>query len=148
MKKLDDHVDSIANSLALIGKELQNITNQMGGFITDQAKEIVKSASGKSSATEKSGEKKTKPSRTRKTSKTRSVKKKTTVKKKGKSSTVADQVLKAVKKCGDGATIARLTKMTKLESRQIRNSLYKLNKDGLIEPISRGVYVPIKPKKQ
>jgi predicted Rossmann fold nucleotide-binding protein DprA/Smf involved in DNA uptake len=54
---------------------------------------------------------------------------------------VLDQVLDAVRRSRNGATIAKLKEKTGLESRQLSNALYKLSKRGQIESPARGVYV-------
>jgi predicted Rossmann fold nucleotide-binding protein DprA/Smf involved in DNA uptake len=54
--------------------------------------------------------------------------------------TVLDQVFAVIRRSRKGVNIAQLKESTKLEAKQLSNSLYKLTKKGKIKTISRGVY--------
>jgi len=62
--------------------------------------------------------------------------------KKTKEPTVLDRVYKVIKRSRKGATVEKIQDATKLDKKQISNSLYKLSKKGMIKTVSRGVYVP------
>ena len=57
------------------------------------------------------------------------------------SDTMLDNIFKMISRSRNGISVERLKKRTNLGSRQVSNALYKLTKKGLVETITRGVYV-------
>ncbi|MBC2712360.1 MAG: hypothetical protein HGJ94_15645 [Desulfosarcina sp.] len=55
--------------------------------------------------------------------------------------TMLDNIFGMISKSRNGITVERLKKRTELQARQVSNALYKLTKKGIIETLSRGVYV-------
>ena len=55
--------------------------------------------------------------------------------------TMLDGILGMISRSRNGITVERLKKRTGLEARQVSNALYKLTKKGVIETLSRGVYI-------
>jgi Sugar-specific transcriptional regulator TrmB. len=49
--------------------------------------------------------------------------------------------IKLIKRSRKGATVEKIKEATKLDKKQISNSLYKLTKKGMVKTVSRGVYV-------
>lgn len=52
-----------------------------------------------------------------------------------------DKIYELISNGSEGTTVAEIKKKTGLAPRQVSNALYKLTQKGLIDTVSRGVYV-------
>ena len=117
MKKLTDQLQSVSRFLVNLSRQVEKISQQIEKH---QAAKQAPAAKAKTSAKKKPVDK---------------------AKKDVKSTKVLDSVYNAIKRSRKGISIAKLKETTGLGSRQISNALYKLSKKGVIEAISRGIYV-------
>jgi predicted Rossmann fold nucleotide-binding protein DprA/Smf involved in DNA uptake len=113
MKKLNEQLAWISQTLSGLSKQVSKITKQVGK-LTSTAKP--------------------KPRRT-------AVKKASVRAARVRKDTVLDSVLDAIKRSRKGISIAQLKQKTALGDRQLSNALYKLTKKGIVHAKSRGVYV-------
>ncbi|MGB8428094.1 MAG: hypothetical protein WCD88_20085, partial [Desulfobacterales bacterium] len=56
-------------------------------------------------------------------------------------STAVNQVLEAIKEFEQGAKLSEIMEKTGFEEKKVRNIIFRLNKNGIIQRQSRGVYV-------
>jgi len=141
----NETIKAIAKALANIGHELDALSKSM--LDACEAKKEIKMLpkETKKSEQETIAEAEKPVSIKKATKKQKSEKEKEKKKKlvkKTKEPTVLDRVYKVIKRSRKGATVEKIQESTKLDKKQISNSLYKLSKKGLIKTVSRGVYVP------
>jgi DNA-binding transcriptional ArsR family regulator len=113
MKKLQEQLARISQTLSILAKQVSQITQQVGKWAPP--------AAGK-------------PGRGTAQKGTRGVAR-------VRRDTVLDSVFEAIKHSRSGISIVQLKKKTDLGDRQLSNALYKLTKKGLVYAKSRGVYV-------
>jgi predicted Rossmann fold nucleotide-binding protein DprA/Smf involved in DNA uptake len=116
MKKLQDLLKSISESLVVLSKQVEKISKQVSKL--QPAKPSKKKAPAKKVKI---------PSSKKAVS--------------GKHMTVIDSVFEVIKRSRKGATIVTLKEKTGFDSRQLSNALYKLSKRGTIVSKTRGVYM-------
>jgi len=113
MKKLNEQLAWISQTLSGLSKQVSKITKQVGKLTSTAAakprRTAVKKAPGRAARVRKD--------------------------------TVLDSVLEAIKRSRKGISIAQLKQKTALGDRQLSNALYKLTKKGIVHAKSRGVYV-------
>jgi len=138
----NETINAIAASLSKIGKELEVISEHLMNSSEEQ-KTVPVTSEPEKSEPEKSEQElvPAKPEKKSKRKKKQSDQKKKLVKK-TKEPTVLDRVLKVIKRSRKGATVEKIKEATNLDKKQISNSLYKLTKKGLVQTVSRGVYIP------
>ena len=56
-------------------------------------------------------------------------------------STAVDQVLEVIRGLKQGADLPEIKAKTGFDDKKVRNIIYRLNKDGSIERLSRGIYI-------
>lgn len=117
MKKLTDQLQSVSKFLVNLSKQVEKISQQIEKH---QAAKQAPAAKAKTSAKKEPAVKS---------------------KKDEKPTKVLESVYNAIKGSRTGISISKLKETTALGSRQLSNALYKLSKKGVIEAISRGVYV-------
>ena len=113
MKKLQDLLKSISESLVDLSKQVEKISKQAGKLKPSKKKVSAKKIKTSSSKKAVSG----------------------------KRMTVIDSVFEVVKRSRTGATIAKLKEKTGFDSKQLSNALYKLSNRGMIVSKTRGVYM-------
>jgi predicted Rossmann fold nucleotide-binding protein DprA/Smf involved in DNA uptake len=113
MKKLQNQLAWISQTLTSLSKHVSQITKQVGKLTTSGK---AKPARGPAKKT---------PGRVARV----------------RRDTVLDAVYDAIKRSRNGISIAQLKKKTDLGDRQLSNALYKLTKKGVVYAKSRGVYV-------
>jgi predicted Rossmann fold nucleotide-binding protein DprA/Smf involved in DNA uptake len=113
MKKFQEQLAWISQTLAGLSKQVSRITKQVGKLpstVREKPRRTpAKKAPGRAARVRKD--------------------------------TVLDSVLNAIKRSRKGISIAELKKKTALEDRQLSNALYKLTKKGMVQAKSRGIYV-------
>lgn len=126
MKKLQQQITTVANSLASVSKELEKIAKTLSELETATQPVTPKAKPGDP-----------KPDK--------AIQKKSTTKAsaeaKPKSTTVLDTVLDAIKRSRNGITLAKIMAKTGYNTRQVSNACYKLSKRGLVQAKSRGLYI-------
>jgi len=151
----NETIQAMATALANIGKELTALSKSLSQSsetieevaplpVPDKEPAVKEKSEKEKSEKEKPIVKKVKKPITKKIVKLKAEKNKTEKKKlvkKTKEPTVLDRVYNVIKRSRKGATVEKIKEATKLEKKQISNSLYKLTKKGMIKTVSRGVYV-------
>jgi uncharacterized protein YoxC len=113
MKKLQEQLAWISQTLSGLSKHVSKITQQVGNLTTTSKAKRGHAPGKKATAA---------AARVRR-------------------DTVLDSVFNAIKRSRSGISIAQLKKKTDLGDRQLSNALYKLTKKGVVHAKSRGVYV-------
>lgn len=113
MKKLQEQLARVLQTLSGLSKQVGKITKQVAKLTISAKAQPGRTAVGKA------------PGRTARV----------------RRDTVLDSVFDAIKRSRGGISIAQLKKKTDLGDRQLSNALYKLTKKGVVHAKSRGVYV-------
>jgi predicted Rossmann fold nucleotide-binding protein DprA/Smf involved in DNA uptake len=116
MKKLQDLLKSISESLVALSKQVEKISKQAGELQpSEPSKKKVPAKKVKTLSSKKAvGE---------------------------KHMTAIDSVFEVIKRSRKGATIVNLKEKTGFNSRQLSNALYKLSKRDVIISKARGIYM-------
>jgi hypothetical protein len=134
MKNVQKELLSISASLSSLTQKVEKIAEAIGG-------KSVKTAPVKKTKAVKKGvtkaKKKAAPKKTARKKKASSPKK-TPV---SSGQTMLDTIYGMISRSRNGIPVAAIKKRTDFEARQVSNALYKLTKKGMIETISRGVYI-------
>jgi predicted Rossmann fold nucleotide-binding protein DprA/Smf involved in DNA uptake len=124
MKKIKDQLITISKSLGTLSKKVEKIVDQV-----DKLQAPKKAVSAKKTVAKKKVVKK-------KVAKKPAAKKAAPAKK----VTTTYKVFNVIKRTQKGITVKQLKEITKLDSRQLSNALYRLTKKGKIERKSTGAY--------
>ena len=124
MKKVQSQLKSIAKSLSVLSKQIDNVSKQLGkaqpAKKTTPKKKAPKKVAAKKVVAIKAVAKKAAPA---------------------KKKNVLETVLGVIKRSRKGVNIPALKEKTSLDSRQLSNALYKLSNRGVIASKSRGIYI-------
>ncbi len=122
----------VKKELVSISTALTSLTQKIEKMVTTLEKESGKAAPKKTKMAKKAGTPAMKKAAPQAAPKTRTT---------AGSETILDNIYGMVRRSHGGITVDRLKKRTGLEARQVSNALYKLSTKGLVETVSRGVYV-------
>ena len=130
MKNYQSQLKTISNALAIISKQIEQISKTL---------DFAKPAN-------KTSVKKVKPSVTKAAKPKKAPKAKAASP--AKQLTVLDSVFDKIKRAQKGIPINKLQEKTGLGDRQLSNALYKLSKKGKILSATRGIYIKNKDYKE
>jgi len=130
MKKLKKDLEAISKTLNGLVQKVQQLQEQIGKETKPTKKpkaKAVKKVAAKKAPIKKVAAKKAAP--------------KKAVPKKAKPATAVDTVLAIIKKYKKGVGMAALMEKTGYNQKKVANLVFKLNKQGKIKSVAKGVYV-------
>ena len=127
MKELDILLKSMADGMKIMADGINSIVDQLNKLAKTQAASEKTTAAGPANPP-------TKPAAGKAPAKKKAAKKSV------KSGTAPEAVLEVIKNAEEGVDNKTIGEKTGFDAKKVANAVYRLKREGKIEPVSRGIY--------